>query len=220
MIANKEDQVLYHGTTFNDIKRLVSGRHHDPHSILGPHPVTDQEQIIRAWHPQAQAVEILVSGPNTTPEPMTMIDKTGLFALLVKNSTPLTYKFIFHFLDGSVWTTPDPYAFTPGLGELDLHLINEGRHQRLYDHLGAHLTNRKGIDGVSFALWAPNAERVSVVGDFNQWDGLRHPMRSLGSSGIWEIFMPELPPETIYKYEIRTPKGDLRLKTDPLAFRM
>ena len=220
MIANKEHQALYHGTSSNDIKRLVSGRHHDPHSILGQHPVTAQEQVIRAWHPQAQAVEILVSGPNTTPEPMTMIDEAGLFALLVKSSTSLTYKLIFHFSDSSAWTTPDPYAFTPGLGELDLHLINEGRHQRLYDHLGAHPTNRKGLDGVSFALWAPNAERVSIVGDFNQWDGLRNPMRSLGSSGIWELFMPELSPETIYKYEIRTPKGDLRLKTDPLAFRM
>ena len=220
MIADKDHQVHLHGTTPEDLKRLIDGRHHNPHSILGRHPVDSQHQVIRAWHPRAQTVDFLAADPQASPISMIKIDDAGLFALTLKEPAPLTYKFTFHFSEGSSWTTPDPYAFSPGLGELDLHLISEGRHQRLYDQLGAHLVNREGVAGVTFALWAPNAERVSVVGDFNQWDGLRNPLRSLGSSGIWEIFIPGLSSGTIYKYEIRTQKGDLRLKTDPLAFRM
>ncbi|MBN2809245.1 MAG: 1,4-alpha-glucan branching protein GlgB [Deltaproteobacteria bacterium] len=220
MIADKEYEALLHGTSREEIKRLVEGRHHNPHSILGCHPLENRHQVIRAWHPQAVSVDFICGTAKISPQPMSRIDEAGLFALLIKDQSPSPYKFIFHFADGSSWITLDPYAFSPTLGELDLYLISEGRHQRLYDHLGAHPLKRNGIDGVAFALWAPNAERVSVVGDFNQWDGLRNPLRSLGSSGIWEIFIPELPLGTIYKYEIRTPSGDLRLKTDPLAFMM
>ncbi len=213
---------LYHGINSDDIERLSCGRHHDPHSILGSHPRDNESRIIRAWHPQAVRAEIRVFGQSSRL--LTRIDDRGLFAAIIEAGEagiiPGNYKFTFYFRDGSHWETADPYAFSPSIGELDLHLIREGKHQRLFDHLGAICRNHQDIDGVSFTLWAPNAERVSVVGDFNQWDGLRTPLRCLGESGIWEIFIPEMQAGTIYKYEIRTKSGDLRIKSDPLAFSM
>ena len=209
---------IYHNISRDDIKRLISGRHHNPHTILGSHQLDDESWVIRAWHPQAIRAEILKDGQD--PELMRVIDEQGLFAGPFEDTAPGKCKFAFYFMDGSIWETVDPYSFTPSLGELDLHLIRKGRHQQLFNHLGAICRNHQGVDGVSFSLWAPNAERVSLVGDFNQWDGLRTPLRSLGESGVWEIFIPEMKPGTIYKYEIRTQKGDLRLKSDPLAFSM
>ncbi len=218
MTISAKKQALYHNISSNDIERLVGGRHHDPHSILGSHPLDNGSWVIRAWHPQAVRAEVTRSGERT--ELMAQIDERGLFAEIIKKAAPGACKFTFYFMDGSSWVTADPYSFSPSIGELDLHLIREGRHQRLFNHLGAISRNHDGIDGVSFTLWAPNAERVSVVGDFNQWDGLRTPLRSLGESGIWEIFIPEMGAGTVYKYEIRTKSGDLRLKSDPLAFSM
>jgi 1,4-alpha-glucan branching enzyme len=205
-----------------ELQRLLTGRHHDPHALLGAHPAGDREIIIRAWHPEAVSCELLLTGRGDGPREMTRIAEPGLFAVRLKSAfpAPADYRLRFHFADNRSWECHDPYIFPPGLGELDLHLIAEGRHRQLFNHLGAHPQKRCGLDGVAFALWAPNAERVSVVGDFNHWNGLRHPMRVLGGSGIWELFIPGLESGTIYKYEIRTRGGDLRLKTDPLAFRM
>ncbi|HEY5187632.1 MAG TPA: 1,4-alpha-glucan branching protein GlgB, partial [Solirubrobacteraceae bacterium] len=115
------------------------------------------------------------------------------------------------------FTLEDPYAFTPTLGELDLHLIGEGRHEEVYDKLGAHVRKHEGVTGTAFAVWAPAARAVSVVGDFNSWDGRLHPMRTLGSGGIWELFLPEVGPGARYKFEILTANGELRLKADPYA---
>ncbi|RLB74237.1 MAG: 1,4-alpha-glucan branching enzyme [Deltaproteobacteria bacterium] len=209
---------LFYKISSDDIERLVGGQHHDPHSILGSHQLDNGTWVIRAWHPRAVKAEVCRSGKS--PELLTPIDERGLFAGIIKETAPGSCRFTFYFMDGSSWETVDPYSFSPSIGELDLHLIQEGRHQRLFNHLGAISRNYEGIDGVSFTLWAPNAERVSVVGDFNQWDGLRTPLRSLGESGIWEIFIPEMETGSVYKYEIRTKSGDLRLKSDPLAFSM
>ena len=120
--------------------------------------------------------------------------------------------------DGNTYTVRDPYAFLPTLGELDIHLVMEGRHEDLYTRLGAHVREIDGVTGTSFAVWAPNARSVAVVGDFNSWDGRLHPMRSLGPSGIWELFIPDIGDDTKYKFEIRTKDNRLRIKADPVAF--
>src|SRR5437879_3365896 len=111
----------------------------------------------------------------------------------------------------------DPYRFWPTLGELDMHLLGEGRHRRLWRALGAQAREHDGVAGVSFAVWAPNARAVRVVGDFNLWDGRVHPMRSMGSSGVWEVFVPGAEPASRYKYELLTRDGRLLLKADPMA---
>ena len=132
---------------------------------------------------------------------------------------PLAYELEVRYPAGETYTLRDPYSFMPTVGELDLHLAGEGRHEELYGRLGAHARELDGVAGVSFAVWAPNARSVSVVGEFNGWDGRLHPMRTLGASGIWELFLPDVAPDARYKYEIRGPDGRLRLKADPLAFR-
>ena len=130
---------------------------------------------------------------------------------------PLHYELEVDYGTAGTYTIEDPYAFTPTLGELDVHLISEGRHEQVYDKLGSHVVEHQGVTGVAFAVWAPSAAAVSVVGDFNSWDGRLHPMRSLGSSGIWELFLPGIEPGTRYKYEILSASHELLLKADPYA---
>ncbi len=142
-----------------------------------------------------------------------------MFAGLVPNvSPPFDYTVRFHSQDGAVWERDDPYRFLPTIGATDLHLFNEGTHKKLWKCLGAHVRTLGGVQGVGFGVWAPNARRVSVVGDFCGWDGRVFPMRQLGSSGIFELFIPGLAWGAVYKYEIKTQDGGLRLKADPFAF--
>src|SRR5262249_61973816 len=143
----------------------------------------------------------------------------GVFAAELPGSLPLAYRLDVAYPDGLSVELDDPYRFLPSLGELDVHLAAEGLHERLYEKLGAHVRELDGVRGTAFAVWAPNARSVSVVGDFNTWDGRLHQMRSLGASGIWELFVPEVPEGSPYKYEIRRQDGGLQLKADPLAFR-
>src|SRR4051812_35113313 len=131
---------------------------------------------------------------------------------------PVEYDLEVEYADGNTFTLRDPYAFLPTLGELDIHLVMEGRHEELYERLGAHVREINGVSGTAFAVWAPNARSVAVVGDFNSWDGRLHPMRTLGSSGIWELFPPGVEAGHAYKFEIRTQEGRLRLKAAPVAF--
>jgi 1,4-alpha-glucan branching enzyme len=148
-------------------------------------------------------------------------DEHGLFALFLSDRTaPMAYRLELTFGDGRVALRDDPYRFLPTLGEMDLHLFNEGRHLRLWEKLGAHLREIDGVAGTSFAVWAPNATRVSVIGAFNDWDGRAHQMRCLGVSGVFELFVPGVGAETLYKFEIRSPSGALCVKTDPYAFKM
>jgi 1,4-alpha-glucan branching enzyme len=145
-------------------------------------------------------------------------DPEGLWeALLPKAKLPLQYELEVEYADGT-FTVRDPYAFLPTVGDLDLHLLQEGKLEQLYEKLGAHVLEIDGVAGTAFAVWAPNARSVSVVGDFNSWDGRLNPMRSLGSSGIWELFVPGIDQGAAYKFEIRTQDGRLRIKADPLAF--
>ena len=201
------------------VRRFLEGRHHDPHSLLGAHPATvdgQQGLIVRAAHPAAAAAEILVDGQS-----LPMTNEQGLFAVFLPGATlPMSYRIRLRFPDGNSWERDDPYRFTPTLGEMDLHLFNEGTHRRLWEKLGAHPITWEGVAGVAFAVWAPTAQRVSVIGDFAQWDGRIYPMRSLGASGVWELFIPGLGAGALYKYEIVTREGDLRVKTDPMAFKL
>src|SRR5207302_7841604 len=185
----------------------------DPHRILGAHEADDGGVVVRAYRPEAQAVRVQPAGVDAT-----LKDPEGLWeALLPKAKLPLEYELEVEYADG-IFTLRDPYSFLPTLGDLDLHLLQEGQLEQLYEKLGAHLRELDGVAGTAFAVWAPNARAVSVVGDFNSWDGRLNPMRSLGSSGIWELFVPGVKEQAKYKFEIRTQDGRMRLKSDPLAF--
>jgi len=185
----------------------------DPHRILGAHEA-DGGVVVRAYRPEAKTVRVQPAGVQAE-----LKDPAGLWeALLPKAKLPLEYELEVEYADGHTFTIRDPYSFLPTLGELDLHLVMEGRHEELYERLGAHVREINGVTGSAFAVWAPNARSVSVVGDFNSWDGRLHPMRSLGSSGIWELFIPGVGDGQKYKYEIRTQDGRLRIKADPVAF--
>jgi 1,4-alpha-glucan branching enzyme len=200
--------------------RLRNGTHTSPHDVLGVHPATIDGRpgaIVRAFHPDATAAEVLTHGRATPLDAL----GGGLFAAFLPGVTlPFAYRLRFHFLDGNAWQRGDPYRFPPTLGDLDLHLFGEGTHRRLWRHLGAHVRRVDDTIGVAFAVWAPTAQRVSVVGDFCRWDGRLLPMRQLGSSGVFELFVPELAAGALYKYEILTAAGALRLKTDPFAAAM
>jgi 1,4-alpha-glucan branching enzyme len=189
----------------------------DPHAYLGAHPAKDGV-VVRAYRPDAESVRVLPANRPALELERQLGD--GLFEGVLKDvSLPLDYELEVRYPAGDTYVLRDPYAFMPTVGDLDLHLAAEGRHEELYARLGAHVRELEGVDGVAFAVWAPNARSVSVVGDFNGWDGRLHPMRSLGTAGIWELFIPGVVPDARYKFEIRTRDGRLRLKADPLAFR-
>jgi 1,4-alpha-glucan branching enzyme len=202
----------------DEVELLTAREHSDPHHLLGPHP-SRQGLRIRVWRPEAASVELRLDGAGGDAVPLKPAHAPGVFQVtLPETALPLDYELDVAYPDGNSFTIRDPYAFPPTLGELDLHLIAEGRHERLYERLGAHPKEIGGVAGTAFAVWAPAARSVSVVGDFNSWDGRLHPMRSLGHSGIWEIFLPGVGDGARYKYEILTPSGEIRLKADPLAF--
>jgi 1,4-alpha-glucan branching enzyme len=201
----------------DDLDRLLSGTHWNPRAILGPHQ-TARGLTIRAWLPFADSVEILPAG-QTAPVQAGRHHAAGLFeAFLPEQSHPLRYTIRSRAADGIVTEHRDPYAVPPLLTDFELHLFSEGTFYRAYETLGAHVRTIDGVTGVHFVVWAPNAARVSVVGEFNRWDGRCHPMTNRGSSGLWELFLPDLPDGSLYKYEIR-PRGQdtLLLKADPYA---
>lgn len=205
----------------SDVARLLAGVHDSPHSILGAHPVSAGDVpgvVIRAWHPVATGVDCIPDGGEAVA--MQRVEG-GLFAVFLPRATmPIRYRLRFQFAGGSTWERDDPYRFLPTIGDIDLHLFNEGTHQRLWEMLGAHPRTMDGVAGVSFAVWAPNAKRVSVIGEFCGWDGRLFPMRQVGGSGVFELFVPGLTAGTLYKYELLTREGLPRVKTDPMAFKM
>ena len=209
------------------IDALIAGRHADPFSWLGPHPFwspAGHRCVIRFFQPRAAEASILLHGAPQ-PIPGQKLRPEGFFEAVLPEScqgppSPSSYRIRSRTGYGETVEFLDPYAFPCVLTEFDLHLMGEGRHYDTYEKLGAHLRTLEGVRGVHFAVWAPSARRVSIVGDFNRWDGRVHPMRARGSSGIWEIFIPELEEGAIYKYEIISPNGAmLPLKADPYAFR-
>jgi 1,4-alpha-glucan branching enzyme len=184
----------------------------NPHAFLGAHPANGGV-VVRAYRPDAERITVL-------PHDVELHETDdGVWEGIVEGAKlPLRYELEVAYSGGNTFTISDPYAFLPTIGELDEHLAAEGRHEQLYERLGAHVREVDGVSGTSFAVWAPSARAVSVVGDFNSWDGRLHPMRSLGSSGIWELFVPGVERGARYKYELRTQDGSLRLKGDPVAF--
>ena len=203
------------------VSALLEDRSGDPHGILGCHELTAEGLsglVVRAFHPDAVSAELLLDSGQTRP--MTAIGR-GLFAVHLPGAKfPIRYRLRFGFRQGEGFERDDPYRFLPTLGEMDSYLFSEGTSLRIYEKLGAHPRTLDGVEGVSFAVWAPNALRVSVVGSFNQWDGRLYPMRRMGGSGLWEIFLPGVKKFDLYKFELKTQEGMLRIKTDPMAFAM
>lgn len=191
--------------SLSDVALLVEGRHHDPHRFLGLHAAG---RVIRLWRPGGETVHLEVSGAIVQAE---KVGDQGLFEYLCPTPIqPADYR-IYH-QNGLL--ARDPYSFLPTLGETDLFLFNKGCHYKLYSVLGAQVKET----GTQFAVWAPNAKSVHLVADFNHWDGRLYPMRSMGVSGIWELFVPGIGEGEKYKFEIRAKEGYLRIKSDPVAF--
>ncbi|WP_424988259.1 1,4-alpha-glucan branching protein GlgB [Microbulbifer sp. S227A] len=202
-----------------DAQAIAAGRFSDPFAVLGLHAV-DGKLSVRCFHPDADRAEVL--DPRTgrrimglDPHP----DAPGLFTgIAARRRKPFAYRLRFGAGE-QVWEAQDPYRFGPVLGEIDEYLIGEGAHQQLWRVLGAHLTTHEGSAGTHFAVWAPNASRVSVVGGFNNWDGRRAVMRRRGQTGVWEIFLPDVGEGAAYKYELLDGSGGLLpLKSDPVGF--
>ncbi len=195
------------------IEPLVEARHHDPFAVLGRHFESSQE-VIRVFKPNTKSVFV-----ESKENEMTRVGDSDLFELNVSGKNlPEHYKLISVYADGVEHSGYDPYNFLPQLPDYDIHLFAEGKHWHIYRLLGAHIINVDGIEGVFFATWAPNAERVSVIGNFNTWDGRAHPMRVRGASGLWELFIPGLKEAELYKFEIRNrDSGHIHEKTDPYA---
>jgi 1,4-alpha-glucan branching enzyme len=210
-----------------DLELLLRAENREPFRLLGPHVVEDGEGrrvVIRGFFPRASSASILISGGSESA-PARRISPEGFFEAIlpVFSQLPIppdSYRWRIEESGQPAREIYDTYAFPPLLSDFDLHLIGEGTHYLKYEKMGAHPVVINGVAGVMFGVWAPNALRVSVVGDFNQWDGRTHPMRNRGVSGVWELFIPGLGEGAIYKYEIRPTSQDLPfLKSDPYAFR-
>ncbi len=201
----------------NAIEKIISGCHRNPHEVLGIHAAGGQT-VICVYIPTAESVEVF-DETNPVRFPMLKKDERGFFTLTIEGREEIfRYKLLVKDYTGHRFETYDPYSFWPTVSDYDLYLFNQGNHHWIYKRMGAHICEVDGIPGVSFCVWAPSAKRVSVVGNFNQWDGRRHAMRMMGSSGVWELFIPELVKGDLYKYEIKTPTDEIYLKADPYAF--
>ncbi|VVP15930.1 1,4-alpha-glucan branching enzyme GlgB [Pseudomonas fluorescens] len=197
-----------------DIDALVRAEHHDPFAILGPHGDGAGGQFIRAYLPDALSVQVVARDSGEELGNLEATQTPGLFVGHFDRAQPYLLRTRWA---GGEQLSEDPYSFGPLLGEMDLYLFAEGNHRDLSACLGAQLKTVDGVDGVRFAVWAPNAKRVSVVGDFNNWDGRRHPMRLRHPTGVWEVFIPRMQAGEAYKYEILGSHGILPLKADPMA---
>ncbi|MFS0867311.1 1,4-alpha-glucan branching protein GlgB [Microbacterium sp. 179-B 1A2 NHS] len=193
---------------------VAAGAYHAPHDVLGPHE-QDGGWVIRARRPFAQSVTAVLSDGSRVE--MSHV-RQGVWEG-TSTAQPTAYDLVATYEGSPDYRVDDPYRHLPTLGEVDLHLIREGRHEQLWRVLGAHVRHYDGVSGVSFAVWAPNARAVRVVGDLNGWDGTQHAMRSLGSSGIWELFVPGIGVGSAYKFEILTAAGHWIMKADPMARR-
>ncbi|MFC7219020.1 1,4-alpha-glucan branching enzyme [Streptomyces polyrhachis] len=201
----------------DDRARLLSGTHHDPHGVLGAHRVRGGV-VIRVLRPYAREVGALCRERGGERAVELFDEGDGFFAALLPRKRALPdYRLRITYGEDDVLRIPDAYRFAPTLGELDLHLIREGRHERLWEALGAHPVVLDGVPGTRFALWAPDARGVRIAGGFNYWDPAAAPMRSLGGSGVWELFLPGVGAGEAYKFDIATPDGGHTLRADPMA---
>ena len=204
------------GLNRDEVDALVGGQHHDPFAVLGLHKV-GKTWVARAFVSGADTLTVSDLAGSKLGD-LAKTHDAGFFegAVKVKDLQPVRFE---ASNKGGKWQVTDPYSFGPVLGPMDDYYVAQGTHLRLYDKLGAHVISHEGVTGVHFAVWAPNAQRVSVIGDFNDWDGRRHVMRKRMGIGVWEIFLPGLADEVKYKFEIIGAHGNLLpLKADPYAF--
>ncbi|MCA1720463.1 MAG: 1,4-alpha-glucan branching protein GlgB, partial [Actinobacteria bacterium] len=205
------------GPSAEELERLAGGAHPDPHSILGIHPV-DKGVVLRALRPDAEKVVAHIAGRTVELHHCS----SGVWEAAVEDASVADYRLEVTY-NGAAYPADDPYRYLPTLGEIDQHLISEGRHEELWTVLGAHVRRYDSptgpVTGTSFAVWAPNARGVRVIGDFNGWDGRGFPMRSLGSTGVWELFVPEIGEGTRYKFSVLGVDSVWREKADPMARR-
>ncbi len=215
--SSEEPPRRRHSPRPEDLARLAAGEHHDPHSVLGAHP-HPEGTVVRALRPGAEKVAARIGGIDYPLEPV----GHDVFSALVPQFDLADYRLVVTYPFDHTVVVADGYRFLPTLGELDRHLFNEGRHERLWEILGAHPQHYDTPDGpvagTSFAVWAPNARGVTVVGDFDGWGGRTAPMRVLGSSGVWEVFIPGVGPGDLYKYRVHGHDGSVLDKADPMAF--
>ncbi|MGE5301422.1 MAG: GlgB N-terminal domain-containing protein, partial [Acidobacteriota bacterium] len=201
--------------------KVVEGLHGDPFSVLGPHMVDGgggENLEVRAFLPEA-AEAWVVYEKGLKVRAFEKLHEKGFFAVRLPVEETVSYLIRMRTYDGQIVEFGDPYSFGQILTDYDLYLMGEGSHYRKYEKLGAHITEVGGVGGVHFAVWAPNAKCVSVIGDFNRWDGRRHPMRLLVDSGIWEIFVPDIGEGELYKFDIRSRYHNYRaVKADPYGF--
>jgi 1,4-alpha-glucan branching enzyme len=212
-------------TSLEDIDFLIHANHWNPFGVLGQHEVGAGDakvRAIRAYLPEAREAWVvdLSQGEPGVRVAMDRLHPDGFFeCAFLDRAEKFPYRLAVEDYVGNSWEFVDPYQFGPVLTDFDLHLLGEGTHYRNFERLGAHIREHEGFRGVHFAVWAPNAMRVSVVGNFNHWDGRRHPLRNCGPTGIWEIFLPEISQEEVYKYEIKSRfHSYLVLKADPYGF--
>ncbi|MCH2284930.1 MAG: 1,4-alpha-glucan branching enzyme, partial [SAR324 cluster bacterium] len=210
----------------NTINKILKGDFHEPRSVLGFHENRKKnnqlEWIIRVLEPNAEKISLNwddeTDSKNNT---FKRIHPKGLFEIKIQPLQKLKpYRLEINYKDGSKYTRHDPYYFSTQLTEYDQFLFGEGNHHRIYNKLGSHPLELEGVSGTLFAVWAPNAKRVSVVGDFNQWNGLNNQMNLIGNSGIWELFVPGVSEGMLYKYEIKSSNNEVYLKSDPFGFAM
>jgi len=207
----------------DEVWKVIKGEHNDPFNVLGIHPVVMEDSngksfAIRVYNPSAGSISVIDTETGKRYE-MEKLHDNGFYEVIIYDKDDIfTYRLEVTDYAGNTYEIYDPYSFLPVLTDFDLHLFNEGNHHKAFEKLGAHLRKINGIEGVHFAVWAPCAIRVSVVGPFNQWDGRRHQMRCLGCSGVWEIFIPGMTRGDMYKYEIKTHHGEIYVKSDPYAF--
>ncbi len=210
--------------TSEQLEKIIHSSHHDPFQVLGVHfsGKNAETATLRTFQPHARKVDLLIDEKRF---PMTRIREEGVFEIILDRSTladpslePYTYQYDILYHSGAVQTINDPYRFLPQLDEVDRYLFNFGTNYKLYEHMGSHLTVQNNVTGTVFRVWAPNALSVSLLGNFNGWDGRVHPMRSLGSSGIWELFLPSIGENELYKFQIQTSRGERLEKSDPFQF--
>ncbi len=206
-----------------EILLIVRAEHSDPFHVLGAHPAERDGKpavAVRAFLPEATKAWVIRGGESDRAYPLERIHADGFYEAVFSGVAQVfPYRLRVKYADGNDREFDDPYRFPPVLSDFDLHLMGEGTHLKTYEKMGTHLVEHAGARGVAFAVWAPNARRVSVVGDFNNWDGRRHPMRIRGGTGVWELFIPGMREGEIYKFEVKSRDSNLLvLKSDPYAF--